>query len=91
MRCDPLRPLQTREFFGSVTTLRPDALGAGELERIARNLDLDPECFGADASDRLLILRHTLMNPYLIDKENGISYIDRYFDYLATLVRGMVP
>ena len=27
------------------------------------------------------------MNPYLIDRENGISYIDRYFDYLGKLVR----
>ena len=40
-------------------------------------------------ADRLVILRHTLMNPYLIDRENGISYIDRYFDYLATRVRAL--
>ena len=29
------------------------------------------------------------MNPYLIDVENGISYIDRYFDYLAARVRAL--
>ena len=33
--CDPLRPLQLKDFFGSITTLRADAMGNGELERIA--------------------------------------------------------
>ena len=28
--------------------------------------------------------RQTLMNPYLIDHENSISYIDLYFEHLAT-------
>ena len=30
------------------------------------------------------------MNPYLLDAENGISYIDRYFDFLAARVRGLL-
>ena len=90
LRCDPQRPLQLKEFFGSVTTLKPDALGAADLGRIVAELGLDPASFRHDAgADRLLILRHTLMNPYLIDHENGISYIDRYFDYLAALVRAL--
>ncbi len=29
------------------------------------------------------------MNPYLIDHENGISYIDRYFDFLGRRVRAL--
>jgi glutamate/tyrosine decarboxylase-like PLP-dependent enzyme len=88
LRCDPRRPLQVKEFFGSITTLRPDALGAGELQRIATALRLDPASFDV-ASDRLVILRHTLMNPYLLDGENGISYIERYFDFLAARVRAL--
>jgi hypothetical protein len=90
LRCDPRRPLQLKEFFGSVTTLRPEALGAEETRRIARELGLDPASFHVeDGADRLLILRHTLMNPYLIDHENGISYIDRYFDFLGRRVRAL--
>ena len=89
LRCDPRQPLQLKEFFGSITTLRPEALGIADLHRIAGELRLDPATFEADA-DRLVILRHTLMNPYLIDAENGISYIDRYFDYLAMRVRAQV-
>lgn len=77
LRADPRQPLQVKEFFGSVTTLRPDLLGAAEAVRIFRSLGLD-----AEPTEPLTILRHTLMNPYLIDHENGISYIDRYFDFL---------
>jgi hypothetical protein len=89
LRCDPRQPLQTKEFFGSVTSLRPDMLGPAQTTRIAGALGLDPASFVAD-DDRLLILRHTLMNPFLIDHENGISYIDRYFDFLARRVRSLI-
>ena len=88
LRCDPQRPLQVKEFFGSMTTLRPEILGATEMQRIAEQLQLDPATFDDD-NDRLVILRHTLMNPFLIDRENGISYIDRYFEYLAARVRAL--
>ena len=86
LRCDPHRPLQVKEFFGSMTTLRPEALGQDELHRIAAQLQLDPDSFN-ESADRLVILRHTLMNPYLIDHANGISYIDRYFEFLEREVR----
>jgi glutamate/tyrosine decarboxylase-like PLP-dependent enzyme len=79
LRVDPQLPLQTREFFGSTTTLSPDLLGSDEATRIFSALGLDL----AATDEPLVILRHTLMNPYLLDRENGISYIDRYFDFLA--------
>ena len=44
---------------------------------------------GPDDDGSLVILRHTLMNPYLLDRENGISYIDGYFDYLEGRVRAL--
>lgn len=88
LRCDVTQPVQARQFFGTTTTLRPDTLGAEEIARIARSIGLDPSSFeDHDGADRLLILRHTLMNPYLLDRENGISYIERYFDFLAGCVR----
>ncbi|UGB39558.1 pyridoxal phosphate-dependent decarboxylase family protein [Frateuria soli] len=82
LRCDVRQPLQVKEFFGSVTSLRPDVLGQAQTRRILDALGLDPATL-EDGEDHLLILRHTLMNPYLIDHENGISYIDRYFDHLG--------
>lgn len=87
LRVDGRTPLQTHEFFGSSTTLRPEALGAADTARVLAELDLDPASLASEGDgDRLLILRHTLMNPFLLDTENGISYIERYFDFLAGLV-----
>jgi hypothetical protein len=88
LRCDVRQPLQVKEFFGSVTTLRPDVLGQAQTRRILDALGLDPATLDG-SEDPLLILRHTLMNPYLIDHENGISYIDRYFDFLARRVHAL--
>lgn len=90
LRCDPSQPLQLKEFFGSVTTLRPVALGRVEMQCILEALGLDPDTLGGNHDDRLLILRHTLMNPYLIDHENGISYIDRYFEFLERRTQALL-
>jgi glutamate/tyrosine decarboxylase-like PLP-dependent enzyme len=90
LRSDPRQPIQSKEFFGSVTTLRPEALGDVEMQRILLALDIDPATLGGDNDDRLVILRHTLMNPYLQDRENGISYIDRYFEYLARRMQALL-
>ena len=86
LRSDPQQPLQLKEFFGSVTSLRFDLLGAADTARILAALGLAVE----DAADeRLVILRHTLMNPYLIDSQNGISYIDGYFAFLARQIQAL--
>lgn len=91
LRSDPSRPVQDKQFFGSVTTLRPDALGDAETRRIFDALGLDMASLEEEeGGDRLTILRHTLMNPYLIDLENGISYIDLYFEHLATQVQQLL-
>lgn len=87
LRCDVRQPVQTKEFFGSVTSLRPQMLGEAQTARIFAELGLDAGTLGEGEDDRLVILRHTLMNPYLIDEENGISYIDRYFDFLGRCIR----
>ena len=60
------------------------------MQRILHALGLDPATLGGEHDDRLLILRHTLMNPYLIDHENGISYIDRYFDFLTRRTQALL-
>ena len=93
LRCDPTQPLQAREFFGSMTTLRSDALGPDNMLRVLEELGLDAASLAPkhQEADRIVILRHTLMNPFLEDAENDISYIDRYFDYLARRVRALAP
>ena len=87
LNSDPSQPLQVREYFGSVTTLHLDGLDHEDRKRIVDRLGLDPPAGEGDAC--LVILRHTLMNPYLIDHENGISYIHGYFEHLTTRVRAL--
>lgn len=89
---DPRQPLQSREFFGSMTTLRPEVLGPEETARALASLGLDPATLdaGGEDDDRLVILRHTLMNPFLLDTGNGISYLELYFDYLERQARRLV-
>lgn len=92
LRTDGRQPLQMREFFGTTTTLRPQAVGGAEMARILRDVGLDPSTLDGDGGgddDHLLILRHTLMNPYLVDHANGISYIDRYLEFLAQRIRAL--
>ncbi|MDZ3823290.1 MAG: pyridoxal-dependent decarboxylase [Pseudoxanthomonas sp.] len=92
LRADVGAAVQGRAFFGSITTLRPEVLGRDDTARVLSALGLEPASLGRDQDDdRLVILRHTLMNPYVIDDENGISYVERYFEHLAGLVGGLAP
>jgi len=40
--------------------------------------------------ESLVILRHTLMNPFLIDSENDVSYIEGYFDFLERNINALL-
>ena len=70
--------------------IRCQALGEAGMRRILDELSLDAATDG-DAEDHLVILRHTLMNPWLIDDRNGISYIDMYFQYLEQRIGALLP
>lgn len=56
--------------------------------RIFQSLGLDTSALDPE-QDRLMILRHPLMNSYLIDHQNGISYIDGHFDFLKRCIRAL--
>ena len=90
MRVDPHVPLQLREFFASTTTLRLDALGPDASRQLLEKLQI-AAAPGQAGDEHLLILRHTIMNPFVLDAENGISYIDRYFEYLSRRVQAASP
>ncbi len=92
LRCDPGVPLQRREYFGSITTLRPNTMGPEDSQRIyaALGLELIADDRGNMPEESLVILRHTLMNPFLIDSENDVSYIEGYFDFLERNVDALL-
>ncbi|WP_211243043.1 pyridoxal phosphate-dependent decarboxylase family protein [Sinimarinibacterium sp. CAU 1509] len=93
LKVDRQQPVQTRQFFGSSTRLSRAALGGTDSQRILSALGIDPATFcdrpGVDerSADSMLILRHTLMNPWLRDAPAGTNYLDLYCDYLAGLIR----
>jgi hypothetical protein len=61
-------------------------LGAQELTRIGDELDVD---LTAPDDDGLFLLRHTLMNPWLLSPQapGAPTYVEAYVQYLADLVR----
>ncbi len=90
LRIDPRHPVQDKQFFASATTLKPESLGEEAIGRIFDALGLDAATLDDEGNGKLVILRHTLMNPYLIDRENRVSYIDLYFEHLAARVRTLL-
>ena len=79
-------PVQLRQFFGSCTTVSLEHVGEAELTRLAGELDLElahPDDTG------LFILRHTLMNPWLLSAQapGEPTYVEAYCHYLAKLVK----
>ena len=47
-------------------------------------LEVDPET----GHDRLVILRHTLMNPFLLDEHGDSPVMDGYFAFLERWIAG---
>ena len=80
-------PVQLRTFFGSCTTVPLSHFGADDLARVGRELDLD--LTHAD-DDGLFLLRHTLMNPWLLAPAPGAeNYVLAYAEWLSGVVQGL--
>lgn len=92
MRVDGERPVQIKTFIGSYTSLLKKTLPGDQTHRILSGLRLDPDTlrlFPTDPkreADHLFILRHTLMNPWLLAGPDDRSYIDHYWDWLVEVI-----
>ncbi len=92
MKVDPEQPVQLKAFIGSYTSLSRETLSGSQMDAILSALKVDPTTFrsppnGADEADHIFILRHTLMNPWLMAPvNNSQNYIDLYWDFLAETV-----
>ena len=78
-------PLQNKLFLASCTSIYRKHLSEPAAETICTNLNLDPATFviepdSAEQADHIFVLRHTLMNPWLITEAG--NYIDKYLAYL---------
>ncbi len=84
------QPVQNREFMVSSTKLYRAQHGANADDALTM-LGLDISTFGEPGGDHLLVLRHTLMNPWLQSKTaDGKNYIELYFEHLEKTVRALL-
>ncbi len=92
MKVDAGRPVQFARFIGSYTSLRREGGDDGQCDRVLRELGIDPQSFVAqpvnpeEEADHIFILRHTLMNPFLLDGPGERTYIDMYWDFLEEAI-----
>lgn len=89
---DANQPVQTREFFASHTSIGRHMLDPVERKRLCEALGIDEATFTqpVEHSEReagsIFLLRHTLMNPWLLQAHEGHNYIDQYCEYLGNLI-----
>ncbi|MDQ7050574.1 MAG: pyridoxal-dependent decarboxylase [Enterobacterales bacterium] len=83
---DPLAPVQSKEFLGSKTHLSINNLSKDEQTNLFKKLHLYDKERCTKVGDKILILRHTLMNPWLSAENNGENYLDKYCLFLKALL-----
>jgi len=83
---DPNAPVQSKEFLGSKTHLSIKNLSKQEQTNLFKKLHLFDKNSSTSKDDKILILRHTLMNPWLSAENNGENYLDKYCSYLEGIL-----
>lgn len=96
LKVSPDQPIQMREYIGSYTSLLKDNVPKDEADRILKELHIDKSTFssnphaGEKAADHIFLLRHTLMNPWLLSEANGQNWLERYWDYLEARIETLL-
>ncbi len=83
---DPNIPVQSKEFLGSKTRLSIAKLSKDEQTSLFKKLHLFDANMSPEPDDKIMILRHTLMNPWLSSENDGKNYLDKYCDYLKQIL-----
>ena len=92
MKMDRNLPLQGHHFFASFTSLQKHKLSDQEAERVLGLMGVDPATFCSRVqnrtreADHIYMIRHTLMNPWLMHEENGENYLDRFCGFLGQAI-----
>ncbi|WP_308367317.1 MULTISPECIES: pyridoxal-dependent decarboxylase [unclassified Microbulbifer] len=92
LKVDPNKPIQTKEFVGSFTSLFRQNLSEEVALRLAENLGLDSGAFCSEVtdpqrqSDSMFVLRHTIMNPWGMASSNGQTYLEKYCAFLCKVL-----
>jgi len=92
IQADARRPVQLGTFIGSYTSLEKEKLPGAQAHRILDALGLDPATFQLLAedperdADHIFLLRHTLMNPWLLAGPGDQNYVDLYWSFIEDVV-----
>ena len=84
--------VQDDAFFCSSTSLTHNDLAMEDVRTLLKTLGIKKNSFVVNIeepklqSDSIQILRHTLLNPWLLTEINGKNTIDRYCDYLEKVI-----
>lgn len=93
LRIDLDEPIQSHTYFASSTALEVREMSPAQLEVLTEDLGLDPETLETGSTppggraEHILLLRNTLMNPWLRFEEEGRNYIDGYLETLEERIR----
>ncbi|MCO7224271.1 pyridoxal-dependent decarboxylase [Pleionea sp. CnH1-48] len=83
---------KNQQFIGSNTYLLRSNISDQHAHYLCDLLGLDDQGFVQyvedenTQSDKIFLLRHTIMNPWLTDQTNGDDYITKYCQYLEQLI-----
>jgi glutamate/tyrosine decarboxylase-like PLP-dependent enzyme len=98
LKVTPDQPIQTKEYFVSYTSLDRRRTGERQSHRVLEELGIDPTTFCDTVedpngeADHVFLLRHTLMNPWLLfPDDDGTNTVDRYLTFLEELIRNLCP
>lgn len=92
LKVGPDKPIQAKEFVGSFTSLFRRNLDDAAAQRLADKLGLDADAFCITASDpgqqseSMFVLRHTIMNPWVMASSGGQTYLEKYCEYLRMIL-----
>ncbi|WP_018624975.1 pyridoxal phosphate-dependent decarboxylase family protein [Kangiella aquimarina] len=81
-----------REFIGSSTQIMRKNISDHHAVELCDMLGVQEKYFVREVknktleSDRVMLLRHTIMNPWLANDTNGNDYVVKYCDYLESLI-----
>ena len=87
---DPDVPVQTKQYLGSKTVLNLQNLSTNDQDEVLLSLGFSIERREQHYNNKIMILRHTLMNPWLSADYStetssdfeGYNYLDGYCDFL---------
>jgi len=83
-------------YFCSSTSLQHSNLGTEDAQILLKKLGIKKNSFVVNIenpkvqTNSIHVLRHTLLNPWLLSEVNGVNTIDRYCNYLEKVILEVV-